>query len=118
MKVRPIKAHRQEPVIMEGAKGARIRILIGPDDGAANFHMRHFEVDVGGCTPFHQHDFEHEVLVLKGTGVAKSEEGDRPFSPGDVIYVLPNEKHQFCNNGSQPFEIICLIPAPRDCGCK
>lgn len=118
MKIQPIKAHRQEPVIIDGAIGARIRILIGPNDGAANFHMRHFEVDPGGCTPHHAHDFEHEVLVLKGSGTAKSETGDRPFKTGDVIYVPPNEKHQFCNTSKESCEFICLIPAPCDCAKK
>jgi len=118
MKVRSIKAHRQEPVVLEGAKGARIRILIGPDDGAANFHMRHFEVAPGGCTPHHQHDYEHEVIVLRGTGIVKSDEGDRTFNPNDVVYVPPSEMHQFLNTGSEPCEFICLIPAPRDCNCK
>ena len=117
MKIRPIKAHLQEPVVAEGAKGARIRVLIGPDDGAANFHMRHFEVEPGGCTPFHEHEHEHEVLVLKGTGVVRSAGGDRPFKQGDVIFVPGGEKHQFCNNSGETFEIICLIPAPRQCGC-
>jgi len=117
MKVRAIKAHRQEPVVMEGAKGARIRMLIGPDDGATTFHMRHFEVEPGGCTPHHKHDFEHEVLILKGGGIAKSVDGDRPFKAGDVIFVPPNEEHQFCNTGSENCEFICLIPAPKSCGC-
>ncbi len=117
MKIRAIKAHLQAPVLAEGAKGARMRVLIGPEDGAANFHMRHFEVEPNGCTPRHSHDYEHEVLVLRGSGTAHSPEGDRPFKAGDVIYVPPGERHQFCNTGSEPCEFICLIPAPRDCGC-
>ncbi len=100
---------------MEGAVGARIRILIGPADGAEKFHMRHFEIEPGGCTPHHAHDYEHEILVWKGTAVARSENGDRPIKAGDVIYVPPNEKHQFCNTGTEPCEFICLIPAPCNC---
>jgi len=115
MKIRPIKAHRQEPVNAPGAKAARIRILIGPEDGAEKFHMRQFEVEPGGCTPHHQHDYEHEILVLKGIGVAKSEQGDRPFRAGDVVYVAPNETHQFCNTGQETCEFICLIPASCTC---
>ena len=115
MKVQALKAHRQEPVVTKGAKGAQMRMLIGPDDGASTFHMRHFEIDPGGCTPHHQHEHEHEVLVLKGTGIAKSEQGDRPFKPMDVIFVPGNEMHQFCNTASEPCEFICLIPAPCNC---
>ncbi len=115
MKVQPINSHRQEPVVMDGAKGAKMRMLVGPGDGASNFHMRHFEVDPGGCTPHHQHDYEHEILVLAGTGTARSEQGDRPFKQGDVIFVPPNEMHQFVNTGTESAEFICLIPAPESC---
>ena len=117
MKIRPIKAHLQNPVVMDGAKGARMRTLIGPEEGAGNFHMRHFEIEPKGCTPHHSHDYEHEILVIKGSGTARTVEGDRPFKAGDVIYVPPNEKHQFCNTTDETCEFICLIPAPRNCGC-
>ncbi len=115
MKIAPLKAHPQNPVIMDGARGARMRMLIGPNDGAGNFHMRHFEVEPGGCTPHHQHDYEHEILVLKGSGVARSVTGERPFHTGDVIFVPANEMHQFRNTGGEPCEFICLIPAPCNC---
>ena len=48
MKVQTIESHEQSVVSMEGASGARMRMLIGPADGARNFHMRHFEVEPGG----------------------------------------------------------------------
>jgi len=115
MKVQSIEQHEQKPVQMEGASEAKMRMLVGPADGAGNFHMRQFEVAPGGFTPHHSHDYEHEILVLSGTGLAKSQQGDRPLQPGDVVYVPPNEKHQFVNQGDQPLSFICLIPAPKDC---
>jgi quercetin dioxygenase-like cupin family protein len=115
MKVKPISEHPQTEVRMEGAKGARMRMLIGPQEGARIFHMRHFEVAVGGHTPHHAHDYEHEVLILKGRALLKSEQGDRQASPGDVVWIPANEKHQFLNPGDEPLEFICLIPAPEDC---
>lgn len=115
MKVQSIDSHEQKPVTMEGASGAQMRMLIGPDEQANNFHMRHFEVEVGGYTPHHQHDYEHEIVILKGSGVAKSEQGERAFQAGDIIHVPPNEMHNFKNTGSAPLEFICLIPAPQDC---
>lgn len=118
MKIRSIKAHRQEPVVDKGARGARIRMLIGPEDGASRFHMRHFEVDPGGHTPHHSHVHEHECLVLKGTGIVKSAQGDRAFKPGDVVFVPSNEMHQFLNTGDESCEFICLIPAPDQCSCS
>ncbi len=115
MKFQAITDHHQVDVHMEGASGAKMRMLIGPDEGAPNFHMRHFEVEPGGHTPHHEHDFEHEVLILAGTGMAKSATGDKPIKAGDVVYVPANEKHQFVTTGDQPLQFICLIPAPESC---
>ena len=115
MKIRPLVEHEQAAVTMPGATGAKMRMLCGPADGARNFHMRHFEVEPGGFTPHHQHNYEHEILILNGRGVAKSEQGERTFMAGDVIWVPPNEMHQFCNTGAEPLQFICLIPAPMDC---
>lgn len=92
-----------------------MRMLVGPGEGATNFHMRHFEVAPGGFTPHHQHNYEHEILILKGQGVAQSQQGERPLRAGDVVFVPANEMHQFRNTGGGPLEFICLIPAPQDC---
>ncbi len=116
MKVKAIKAHACSPVTMEGAAGVGMRMLIGPDERATNFHMRHFTVEPGGHTPHHRHDYEHEVLILAGEGVLRTDQGDKPLSPHDVVFVPPNDRHQFRNTGAQPLEFVCLIPAPRDCG--
>ena len=115
MKIRSLKSHPQEPVEMDGALGAKMRMLIGPNEGARCFHMRHFEVEPGGNTPHHQHDYEHEILVLKGEGMAVSGNENRPFQAGDVIFVPAKEVHQFRNTGSKPCELLCLIPAPEEC---
>ncbi len=117
MKVRSIVEHEQNPVTMPGAQGARMRMLVGPQDGASNFHMRHFAVAPGGHTPHHEHDYEHEILILHGEGVAKCAAGEQRVKAGDVVWVPPNEKHQFRNTGAGELEFICLIPAPKDC-CK
>jgi quercetin dioxygenase-like cupin family protein len=114
MKVKPIGEHEQTDVTMPGATGTCMRMLIGPDDGATTFYMRHFEVGPGGHTPHHQHDYEHEVLVLEGQGIAMSDQGEHPAKAGDVVWIPANEKHQFRNPGTQPLRFICLIPAPQD----
>ncbi len=115
MKVEPITQRAQSEVTMEGAERVRMRMLIGPGDGAARFHMRHFEVAPGGHTPLHRHDYEHEVLVLSGRGIVTGGEQQREIGPGDVVWIPPNELHQFRNAGDQPLEFICLIPAPECC---
>ncbi len=98
------------PVTMEGASGCSVRQLIGESHGAPTFAMRQFEVNPGGFTPRHFHDYEHEVYVLEGSGEVW--EGDRPYplAAGDVILVKPKEVHQFRNTGNQPMKFLCLIP--------
>lgn len=114
MKVQSIERHEQTDVQMEGAAKTRMRMLIGPDDGAENFYMRQFEVAPGGHTPRHTHDYEHEILILSGSGIVESQEGDRPFRVNDVIFIPANEEHRFVNDGDRPCTFICLIPASRE----
>lgn len=97
-------------VEMEGAAKTKIRQLLGANVSAANFAMRMFEIDPGGHTPRHQHDYEHEIYVLEGEGVVFEGDVQHALKAGDVIYVHPNDVHQFRNNGDQPMKMLCLIP--------
>jgi quercetin dioxygenase-like cupin family protein len=126
MKVAHYEQIAASPVTTEGSFGCQIRCLVGPDDGAPSFSMRHFEVAPGGHTPRHTHGYEHEVFILEGTGVAFGAGGEQPLRPGVAVYVEPGEEHQFRNTGSGPLKFLCLIPHPlrgmRDmctaaCGC-
>jgi quercetin dioxygenase-like cupin family protein len=98
------------PVEMEGSHGCQIRLLVGQREGAPNFVMRQFEVAPGGHTPKHFHDYEHEVFVLEGSGVALEGESEHALAAGDVVFVRPNEVHQFRNTGGVPLKFLCLIP--------
>jgi quercetin dioxygenase-like cupin family protein len=96
----------QEP----GIVGVKMRVVIGEEEGAPNFIMRHFSVEPGGQSPYHSHPWEHEVFVLKGEGEVI--QGDKAFriSPGNVIYIPSGEEHQFVNKGNELMEFLCLIP--------
>ena len=95
---------------MEGAEGCSVRILVGQQQAAPNFVMRQFNVVPGGHTPRHHHDYEHEVYVLSGHGKVLEGEQWHDIKAGDVIYVSPNDVHQFKNEGDQELEFLCLIP--------
>ena len=97
-------------VTMEGSSACRVRWLIGEGDNAPNFAMREFEVAPGGHTPRHMHDYEHEVFVLAGNGVVVDGDRERPLAAGDVVFVAPNDVHQFRNTGAEPMRFLCLIP--------
>ncbi|MCH5373959.1 MAG: cupin domain-containing protein [Planctomycetes bacterium] len=110
MKVCNYEQVESQPVDMQGAAGCRVRWLIGNAEGAPTFAMRQFEVMPGGHTPRHSHPYEHEVFVLEGEGLVY--EGDQPrrLQAGDVVYVGPDEVHQFRNTGDGAFKFLCLVP--------
>ena len=108
-----VKHHTSVPaadVTMEGSAGCKVRWLIGEGDKAPTFAMREFEVAPGGHTPKHFHDYEHEVYVLAGSGIVIDGDAERPLAPGDVVFVAPNDVHQFHNTGTEPMRFLCLIP--------
>jgi quercetin dioxygenase-like cupin family protein len=110
MKIKRTDQVVQSPVTMEGAAGCRVRWLVGEQDQAPNFAMREFELDPGGHTPRHFHPYEHEIYVLQGEGAIVDGDQERPLRPGDVVYVAPDDVHQFRNTGSGLFRMLCLIP--------
>lgn len=108
-----------QDMTLPGASGVKMRLMVGRADGAPTFAMRLFEVVPGGHTPLHQHNYEHEVLVLGGQGqVVGGLDGStiRPVKAGDVIYMPANEKHQFRAGGEEPLRFMCMVPVRFDCG--
>ena len=110
MKLKHYTEIELEDVTMDGARKAHIRWLIARKDGAPNFAMRMFEVEPGGFTPYHSHEWEHENFIVEGKGALVTEEGEHPFKPGDVIYVEPHLKHNYKNTGDTTLKFLCLIP--------
>jgi len=93
-----------------GSTKLNVRWLITKEMGAPNFAMRLFEMKPEGHSPFHNHSWEHEVFILEGEGIVVSEGGEKKFRPGDAIFIPPNEKHQFKNNGAKTVKFLCLVP--------
>ena len=112
--VTDIETHPAEKLEGPDIHGVTIQWLISKDIGAPNFEMRYFTLEVGGYTPFHQHPWEHESFVLKGTGVLHTEHGDIPLEPGKALFIPPMIKHQFRNTGKEELHFICVIPKRLD----
>jgi quercetin dioxygenase-like cupin family protein len=110
MKVTNHEAIPANEVTMEGAHACKVRWLIGEKEKAPTFAMREFEVSPGGHTPKHFHDYEHEVYVLSGAGTIVDGDKEQPLAAGDVVFIAPNDVHQFRNTGSEPMRFLCLIP--------
>jgi quercetin dioxygenase-like cupin family protein len=90
--------------------GVTMRVVIGPEEGAPIFNMRVFEVQAGRSTPHHSHWWEHEVFVLSGEGIVKTEQGELPLSHASTVFVPGGDLHQFRNTGDDVLRFICLVP--------
>jgi quercetin dioxygenase-like cupin family protein len=111
MIVKKIKDVPAVPVAMEGAQDVSVRVLFGPKDNAPTFALRQFEIAPGGCTPFHNHPFEHEVVVMQGHINLVREYDETPIAVGDVVLVPPDEKHQFRNaSAAESAKMLCIVP--------
>lgn len=94
----------------EAVKGVTGRVAIGQADGAKNFCMRVFELEEGGYSPRHSHEWEHEIFVHSGKGEILNKDKWVPISTGYIVFVPGNLVHQIRNVGDEPFVFACLIP--------
>jgi quercetin dioxygenase-like cupin family protein len=100
----------KKPMQMEGAIAVEKEVLVGHKDNSPRMVMRKFEVEKGGETPYHSHNYEHVIYVLKGTGKLKVEGKEMPLPQGASVLVPPNVYHQFINAGEDEFHFICVVP--------
>ncbi len=110
MKIQKATNVASQEVMMEGSAGCRVRWLVDEKDGAPNFAMRQFDVAPGGHTPRHSHPYEHEIYVLEGAGEVIEGDQPRPLKAGDVVYVAPDDVHQFRNTGTTTMKFLCMVP--------
>ncbi len=116
MHVRSCDQAKATEVVADGASGVAMQMMVGREDAAPNFAMRHFVVASGGHTPLHQHPWEHEVFVVEGRLRAKCGDESRTISAGDAALVPPDTLHQFVNESESVARILCLVPLESDCG--
>jgi quercetin dioxygenase-like cupin family protein len=115
MLIRNIQDTPHEPVQMDGVDRVTMSVMVGQEDNAPTFAMRHILVEPGGHSPRHSHDYEHEVYVVKGEGTVLLDGEYRPIRAGDVVFVPADEEHQF-KAGQSGLSFLCLVPVTRNCG--
>lgn len=89
------------------------QLLVGPEEDVP-FHLRYFEIEPGGHTTYERHEHQHVVVALRGRGEVRLGDRWEPVNYGDVVYVAPNEPHQFRADGDEPFGFFCIVTADRD----
>jgi quercetin dioxygenase-like cupin family protein len=87
--------------------------LVGPEE-ASPIHLRYFEIEPGGFTTYERHAHPHVVVAMRGRGEVRLGDRWQPVSYGDVVYVAPNERHQFRADGDDAFGFLCVVSADRD----
>ncbi|NWG32854.1 MAG: cupin domain-containing protein [Chloroflexi bacterium] len=109
MHIRNYREIQPEPT---GVEGLTVRWGITASQGATNFSMRLLELEPLKSTPMHQHDSEHEIFVLVGRGEVVTEGAVYPIRDGSIIYVAPNEIHQFRNTGASILRMVDAVMFP------
>jgi quercetin dioxygenase-like cupin family protein len=113
-----IVAHEREVLATQlnhpEIKNAVKKVLISPKEGWEGYVMRTFELGKGGHTPKHSHAWPHINYITQGKGILHLDGKDYDLEAGSFAYI-PNDKiHQFRNNGSEPFVLICIVPEEGD----
>jgi quercetin dioxygenase-like cupin family protein len=103
-----------QPYAKGGAVGGSVRVVIGPQDGAHNFAVRYFEIEPGGQSSFDRHEHDHGVYILRGRARVLLGWEVYEVAPGDVVYIAPNEPHQFESIGDEPLGFLCVVPPKKE----
>lgn len=96
--------------------------LSGKRGESQNFHVRYFEIAPGGYSTLEKHEHEHVVIPMRGRGEVQFGCYVYRIGFGDVVYVAPNDPHQFRNPvadvdaeaTAEPFGFLCIVNAERD----
>jgi quercetin dioxygenase-like cupin family protein len=93
------------------SRGARMAVLLGPEEGAGNFITRRFLLEPGGYIPEHRHDaIEHEQVVVRGEMVLRLDGVERVVRAGDAVFIPPGCAHAYANRSGEVVEFLCVVP--------
>lgn len=94
----------------EGSHNVRMRQLIGREDGARKTSMHELILGKGGVTAKHAHEWDHQLVVTEGRGIAIVDRKRIPLRPGVVLLVQKNEEHVFFQSGKKPLVFVTVTP--------
>lgn len=93
------------------ARGARMAVLVGPEQSAPNFITRRFVLAPGARIPKHRHPtIEHEQVMVRGEMVLGMGDKVRTVRAGDAMYLPAGCAHWYENRGAEEVEFLCVIP--------
>lgn len=94
----------------EGSFNVRMRPLIGREDGARKTSMHELIIGKEGYSAKHAHEWDHQLVVTSGHGLAIVARKQIVLRPGVVLLVQSNEEHQFFQRGKTPLVFLTVTP--------
>lgn len=108
MKITKRPASTIQKEAAHGGSGAR-KVYASPDH-LKSLHfdmMTHGFLPAGNTFDWHDHpDIEEIMVVVKGNGLVSDEDGEYPYSPGDVFIFPANTQHKVANTSTEDHEMI------------
>jgi quercetin dioxygenase-like cupin family protein len=88
------------------ATGSRsFQVLLGPDNGCCRATM-FVGVVPPGAAPWHFHNYDEIICVLRGDGVYHQTSGSQPTRPGSVVRIPPRTVHINENRAAEEMHVL------------
>ena len=84
--------------------------VLGTKDGVPTVVSLYHDHEPGETSTHHEHDWEHQVYITRGSGILWVDEIECPITEGDFILVPPNCTHHFKNSGKEILSRITFNP--------
>ena len=99
-------------VAADGYANIKGKVLVNEENGWEDYVLRKFEIQNGGHSGSHVHDYEHIVYVLQGKGTMIMEEKEYPVEGGCYTVIPKNIQHQLLNNNEsgEDLQFLCIVP--------
>ncbi|HKZ89574.1 MAG TPA: cupin domain-containing protein [Thermoplasmata archaeon] len=110
MYVTTIRAVASTRFLEEGSVNVRMRQLVGREDGARRTAMHEIILGKGALSAKHAHEWDHQLVVTSGRGVAVVQRKKVPLRPGVVLLVQSEEMHQFFQKGTAALTFLTVTP--------
>jgi quercetin dioxygenase-like cupin family protein len=110
MYVTTVRAVQSVKFLEEGSSGVRMRQLLGREDGARQTAMHELSLHKGAYSARHAHEWDHQLVVTSGRGIAIVDDEKVPLRPGVVLLVQSGETHQFFQRGAEPLRFLTVTP--------
>ena len=89
--------------------GVTVQRFISRKDNLHNLEIRYFEIEPGARSNFEKHNYEHAVLILRGSGSVQLGEKMHPVGMGDSVFVESDEVHRFVAGADEPLGFMCAV---------